>query len=87
MNCPDKALLVIDTMDIEPGATITAYYDAREIDVETVGEFYKALVKKFPQNEIVVLPNSFSLQLFDIKTLIFLREQIEELLGDMADYE
>lgn len=87
MNCPDKALLVIDTMDIEPEATITAYYDAREFDVATVGEFYKELVRKFPQNEIVVLPNSFSLQLFDIKTLIFLRKQIDELLGDMADYE
>lgn len=87
MNCPDKALLVIDTMDIEPEATITAYYDAREVDLKTVGEFYEELVRKFPQNKIVVLPNSFSLQLFDIKTLIFLRKQIDELLGDMADYE
>ena len=87
MNYPDKALLVIDTMDIEPGATLTAYYDVQEIDVETVGELYKILEKKFPQNEIVVLPNSISLQLFDIKTLIFLREQINELLGDMANYE
>jgi hypothetical protein len=87
VSCPEKALLVIDTMDIEPGATVMAYYDAREITPDTVYELYKELVEKFPENDVIVLPNSFSLKLFDIDTLIFLREQIDELLGDFADYE
>ena len=88
MSCPNKeALLVIDTMDIEPGATVMAYYDAREVHVDIAYEFYKELVEKFPKNEVIALPNYFSLQLFDINTLISLREQINELLGDFADYE
>ena len=88
MSCPDKeALLVIDTMDIEPGATVVAYYDAREVHASIAYEFYKELVKKFPKNEVIALPNYFSLKLFDIDTLIFLREQIDELLGDFTDYE
>lgn len=87
MSCPDKAILVIDTMDIEPGATVMVYYDAREVDADVAYDCYKELVEKFPKNEVIALPNSFSLQLFDVNTLISLREQIGELLGDFTDYE
>ncbi len=87
MSCPDKAILVIDTMDIEPGATVMAYYDALEISVDTAYEIHKLLIEKFPKNEVISLPNCFSLNLFDPDTLIAIRDQIDELLGDFADYE
>lgn len=78
----------VKTMSIDPGVTvIVVYYDAREIDLGTAYDFYKTMIKELPENKIFFLPNSFSLKLFDTDTLISLREQINELLGDMADYE
>ena len=77
----------IEAMNIEPGATVLAYYDALEISADTAYEIHKLLTEEFPKNEVISLPNCFSLKLFDPDTLIVIRDQIDELLGDFADYE
>lgn len=83
-----NSAFAVEKMNIEPGVTvITVYYDAREVDLDTAYDFYKTMIKELPENKIFFLPNSFSLKLFDMNTLISLRDQINELLGDMADYE
>ena len=62
-------------------------YDANEIDPDTLRYAYDVLKNKFPENTIIAMPMACSLKLFDPETLIQIKDKINEILGDMSDYE
>lgn len=62
-------------------------YDANEIDPDTLRYAYDVLKNKFPENTIIAIPMACSLELFDPGTLIEIKDKINEILGDMSDYE
>lgn len=72
---------------VNPGDKLLLSFDPNEINVESVLSMCDTLEKEFPENTIIAIPMACSLELFDPGTLIEIKDKINEILGDMSDYE
>lgn len=80
-------LFDLNKLQVNPEDKLMLSYDANEIDVDSLLSMYDILEKEFPGNTIIAIPMACSLELFDPETLIEIKDKINEILGDMSDYE
>ena len=80
-------LFNLNKLQVNPGDKLILSYDANEIDPNSLSQAYGILKDKFPENTIIAMPMACSLKLFDPETLIQIKDKINEILGDISDYE
>ena len=80
-------LFDLNKLQVNPEDKLILSYDANEIDPNALMQAYDILKNKFPENTIIAMPMACSLELFDPETLIKIKDKINEILGDMSDYE
>ena len=80
-------LFNLNKLQVNPKDKLILSYDANEIDPNSLSQAYSILKDKFPENTIIAMPMACSLELFDRETLIKIKDKINEILGDVSDYE
>ena len=80
-------LFNLNKLQVNPGDKLILSYDANEIDPNSLSQAYNILKNKFPENTILAIPMACSLELFDPEVLIEIKDKINEILGDISDYE
>lgn len=80
-------LFNLNKLQVNPKDKLILSYNPNEIDVDSFLQVYDILKNEFPENTIIAIPMACSLKLFDPKDLIEIKDKINEILGDMSDYE
>lgn len=80
-------LFNLNKLQVNPKDKLILSYNPNEIDVDSFLQVYDILKNEFPENTIIAMPMACSLKLFDPKDLIEIKDKINEILGDMSDYE
>lgn len=80
-------LFNLNKLQVNPEDKLILSYNSNEIDVDSFLQVYDILKNEFQENTIIAIPMACSLKLFDPKDLIEIKDKINEILGDMSDYE
>ena len=80
-------LFNLNKLQVNPEDKLILSYNPNEIDVDSFLQVYDILKNEFPENTIIAIPMACSLKLFDPKDLIQIKDKINEILGDMSNYE
>ena len=80
-------LFNLNKLQVNPEDKLILSYNPNEIDVDSFLQIYDILKNEFPENTIIAIPMACSLKLFDPKDLIEIKDKINEILGDISDYE
>lgn len=80
-------LFNLNKLQVNPKDKLILSYNPNKIDVDSFLQVYDILKNEFPENTIIAIPMACSLKLFDPKDLIEIKDKINEILGDISDYE
>lgn len=79
----NELITKIETINPKLSDAIVLFFNTKECRLDEVVKMLDIVEKKFPNNEVIALPDAMSLEDFEKATLIeFLEKTIKRLIGE-----